>query len=123
MKFLADMGVSLKTVSYLRLAGHDAVHLRDEGLQRLDDDLILQKAEQEQRVLLTMDLDFGYLMSLTGAMSPSVVLFRLGDESVEVVNDRLDEVIELCETDLIHGAVVSVNEESIRVRRLPIAGN
>ena len=35
MKFLADMGVSMSTVQTLRDAGHDAVHLRDEGLHRL----------------------------------------------------------------------------------------
>ncbi|WP_230967790.1 DUF5615 family PIN-like protein [Nostoc sp. WHI] len=44
MKFLADMGISLRTVSWLRSAGHDVVHLRDEGLQRLPDDQILVKA-------------------------------------------------------------------------------
>ncbi len=28
MKFLADMGISLRTVSWLRGGGYDAVHLR-----------------------------------------------------------------------------------------------
>lgn len=32
MKFLADMGISPKTVSSLSDLGYDAVHLRDEGL-------------------------------------------------------------------------------------------
>jgi predicted nuclease of predicted toxin-antitoxin system len=53
MKFLADMGISLRTVSWLRNAGYDAVHLRDEGLQRLPDDQILVKARTEGRILLT----------------------------------------------------------------------
>ena len=35
MKFLADMGLARSTVAFLRSRGHDAVHLRDEGLQRL----------------------------------------------------------------------------------------
>jgi predicted nuclease of predicted toxin-antitoxin system len=29
MRFLADMGISLRTVSWLREQGHDVVHLRD----------------------------------------------------------------------------------------------
>jgi predicted nuclease of predicted toxin-antitoxin system len=35
MRFLADMGISQRVVEWLRTKGHDAVHLRDEGLQRL----------------------------------------------------------------------------------------
>ena len=34
MRFLADMGVSLRVVEWLRSAGHNARHLREEGLQR-----------------------------------------------------------------------------------------
>src|SRR5208337_3067643 len=35
MRFLGDMGVSRRVIEWLRAAGHDAVHLRDEGLKRL----------------------------------------------------------------------------------------
>ncbi|MGA3066169.1 MAG: DUF5615 family PIN-like protein [Tepidisphaeraceae bacterium] len=37
MKFLADMGVSAGVVQWLRREGHDAVHLRELGLPRLED--------------------------------------------------------------------------------------
>ena len=52
MKFLADMGISLRTVDWLRELGHDVVHLRDRGLQKLPDDEILALAHAEQRVIL-----------------------------------------------------------------------
>jgi predicted nuclease of predicted toxin-antitoxin system len=32
MKFLADMGVALRAVQWLREQGHDAIHLREENL-------------------------------------------------------------------------------------------
>ncbi|HEX9926416.1 MAG TPA: DUF5615 family PIN-like protein, partial [Anaerolineae bacterium] len=59
MKFLADMGISPHTVDFLTQAGHDALHLHQQGLDRLSDPDILTKARQEERVLLTHDLDFG----------------------------------------------------------------
>ncbi|MGA3124738.1 MAG: DUF5615 family PIN-like protein [Polyangiaceae bacterium] len=34
MRFLADMGVSPRVVHWLHEHGHDAVHLRDQGLHR-----------------------------------------------------------------------------------------
>ena len=40
MRFLADMGISPKTVGYLQSLGYDAVHLHDEDLDRLPDSAI-----------------------------------------------------------------------------------
>ncbi|GJD16398.1 hypothetical protein RIVM261_013540 [Rivularia sp. IAM M-261] len=51
MKFLADMGISLRTVAWLRDAGYDTVHLRDEGLQQLPDDEILIKSRRSVGIL------------------------------------------------------------------------
>jgi predicted nuclease of predicted toxin-antitoxin system len=57
MRFLADMGVSMRVVEWLRSVGHDVVHLREQGLQRLPNGDIFQKAADEDRVVLTFDLD------------------------------------------------------------------
>ncbi len=120
MRFLANMGISTRTVIWLRQQGHDAVHLREEGLQRAVDEDILKKARAEERIVLTMDLDFGYLLAISKEQLPSVVLFRLEDESSEMVNQRLANVIAQCASDLEAGAVISVSEAAIRVRLLPI---
>jgi predicted nuclease of predicted toxin-antitoxin system len=64
MRFLADMGVSPLTVEALRQNGYEAVHLIEEGLERLPDPAILQKAKQEERIVLTFDLDFGDLQQI-----------------------------------------------------------
>lgn len=120
MKFLADMGISPRTVNWLRNAGYDAVHLVEEGLERLPDDEILVKAREEGRILLTVDLDFGYLLAISKAELPSVILFRLGNESYEIINECLTEVLSLCEKELAGGAIISVTDETYRVRGLPI---
>lgn len=65
MRFLADMGLAHSTVAFLRACWHDATHLRDEGLQRLSDDRIVEKALSEKRIILTHDLDFGRISALS----------------------------------------------------------
>jgi predicted nuclease of predicted toxin-antitoxin system len=120
MKFLADMAISVSTVTWLRAQGHDTVHVRDEGMQRADDAIILAKARDEARILLTLDLDFGYLLALSGAALPSVVIFRLGNETAEVVTRRLADVLHCCTDDLQTGAIVAADDDAIRVRQLPI---
>ena len=120
MRFLADMAISLSTVAWLRDQGHDVTHLREEGLQRAEDSDVLEKARTEDRILLTLDLDFGYLMAISGQSLPSMVIFRLGNESAEVVTQRLTDTLTVCISDLEQGAIATVSEDKIRVRHLPI---
>lgn len=58
MRFLVDACVDLGVREWLRSKGHDAIHLRDEGLQKLPNGEIFVKADTEDRVIITLDLDF-----------------------------------------------------------------
>ena len=120
MKFLADMGIATHTVYFLRSMGHDAVHLREEGLQRIGDDRIIRKAVHEGRVILTHDLDFTHLVALGGSGLPSVITFRLQDMRPESVERSLLECIDRLEEQLEKGALVSVTDRFIRARPLPV---
>jgi predicted nuclease of predicted toxin-antitoxin system len=107
-------------VEALRAAGHDAVHLRHEGLIKLPDAEIVEKALREDRVVLTFDLDFGDILAAAHSKSPSVVIFRLRNQTPAAVNPRLDRVINDCKEELAYGAIIIVEDEGYRVRRLPI---
>jgi predicted nuclease of predicted toxin-antitoxin system len=120
MKFLGDMGISPRTIALLRERGYDAIHLVEQKLERMPDPSILEKARQEGRILLTVDLDFTQLLAISGESLPSVILFRLGNVSREVVNTYLLSVLENYATELESGSIISVNEASIRLRRLPL---
>ena len=120
MRFLGDMGVSWRVIEWLCAAGHDAVHLRDEGLQRLPNGDIFQKGFVEQRIVLTFDLDFGEILAGSAGQVVSVVLFRLHNARTEHVIQRLQTVLDQSSTDLLAGAIVVVEEGRHRVRKLPI---
>lgn len=119
MKFLLDMGLARSTARFLRGQGHDAVHLREQDLQRLDDHTIIEKARVEGRVILTHDLDFGRIIALSQSHLPSVITFRLSNMHPDQVNHFLMETVKRFSGELESGALVSVNERAIRVRLLP----
>ncbi len=119
MRFLADMGVALRIVEWLRSEGHDAVHLREEGLQRMANGAIFDKATAEGRTVLTFDLDFGEIIALSRGRRVSVILFRLHNTRTPHVIDRLRTVLKDSGEVLEHGAIVVVEESRHRIRRLP----
>lgn len=120
MRFLADAGISPRTVEFLRQRGHNAVHVRELAMQRASDRLIAEKARSDERILLTFDLDFGAILALGVVDRPSAVIFRLGDERADSVNRRLEAVISEQAAALQSGALILVEDARYRIRSLPI---
>jgi predicted nuclease of predicted toxin-antitoxin system len=117
------MGGDVRVVEWLRDQGHDAIHLREEGLQRAPDDRVFEKAIAEARVILTFDLDFADVIALARGRSPSIILFRLGNPRLSQVKDRLASVLATSAAELDRGAVVVVERARHRVRHLPIGSD
>jgi predicted nuclease of predicted toxin-antitoxin system len=120
MRFLADMGISQVVVAWLQAQGHEATHLRDEGLHRLENGEIVTKAFREPRVILTWDLDFTEILALSGRHQVSAVIFRLVNTRSAHVIERLARVLQESAQDLEDGAIISVEEARHRVRLLPL---
>jgi predicted nuclease of predicted toxin-antitoxin system len=120
MRFLADMGVSRALAAELRHREHDVLHLSEEGLHRLPDDEILRFAQRERRVILTFDLDFGDLLAAGAFSLPSVVIFRLLDQTPTSVTPKLLHLLSERMQEIEEGAIVIVEDRRYRLRRLPI---
>jgi predicted nuclease of predicted toxin-antitoxin system len=119
VRFLVDMNISLEVAAELRRQGHDAVHLRDEGLGRLDDAAVFRKAAAERRVVVTFDLDFGEVMAFARERGPGVILLRLRSVGAAAMFARLTDAIARAADALEEGAIVVVEDRRIRTRRFP----
>lgn len=121
MRFLVDQNLSSLVADGLVGAGHDAVHAESLGLARAEDPVIFRRAVEEDRVIVSADTDFGDLLVMQGALKPSVVLIRrAGDRRAGQVLALLLANLPAFETDLEVGAIVVLNRDRVRIRRLPI---
>lgn len=122
MRFLIDNALSPTLSERLNVAGHESAHVRDYGMQAAADEEIFVRAQEEQRIVVSADTDFGTLLATRRERSPSVILFRHGtqrrpERQAEILLSNLG----IIEADLAAGSIVVIEPSRIRVRSLPLA--
>jgi predicted nuclease of predicted toxin-antitoxin system len=120
MKALLDMPVSRSLLSVLRAHGHDGVHAHEIGLDRAADHELLDVARQEDRIVVTADLDFPRLLALSSATGPGLILFRGGNYSDAEMRGLLNRVLEEVPPEILEISVCVVDRKRIRCTRLPL---
>lgn len=120
MNFLLNMNVNRDMTAQLQKRGHVCRHIGDIGMSRATDVEIVAEAKRTKEIILTHDLDYGHLLAFSGEKAPSVIILRLRDLRTDEVIVRLDAVWKEIESPLMQGAIISLSDRSLRIRRLPI---
>lgn len=123
MKFLVDMPLSPALAAWLVQQDHDALHALQAGLDRSSDEVILGRARNEKRVIITADLDYPRLLALAQAEGPGLILFRGGNYGEQEAIERLTRVLETIPNEELPNSIVVVEKGRIRRRRLPLEPN
>lgn len=114
LKFIVDVGVSNKVEKWLAAQGFDVVNVRNID-PRLPDHKIVEIAAKENRMVITMDKDFGELVYRNTAAHTGVLLLRLdgysSQEKVNVIKKILEE-----HQDKIVGKFCVYKDNNLRIR-------
>ena len=123
MKFLVDNALPPRLADLLLAAGYDAVHVRAYGMQAAEDERILARALDEDRIVVSADSDFGAILAAQEAERPSFILFR--ETNLLAARDYMDMLLPalpMLEPELLAGCVAVFRNNRLRVRRLPLSG-
>ena len=117
---LLDQGLPRTACKILKEKGWDVVHTGDIGLSRASDNEIVEYAKSTNRVIITLDSDFHAIIAVANESKPSVIRIRQeglkGPALAAIIEKIWPSIIE----NLKSGAMISVTEKSIRIRKIPL---
>ena len=116
IKFLADVNVEKPLVDYLSKQGYDIKWVPDIDCEMADKDL-LQLANEENRIFITNDKDFGDLIFLQKRLSVGTILFRVkGQKSEEKIKLMRKLLMGYRDKILNHYVVIT----KLKIRIIPL---
>jgi predicted nuclease of predicted toxin-antitoxin system len=113
------MNLSPAWVRVFQAAGHEAVHWSEIGPTTAPDENIMEWARVNRSIVFTHDLDYGALLYATRASAPSVIQLRCEDVRPATMQAAVLSALDTLETDLINGALVTIDPGKSRIRTLP----
>ncbi|MBW1678082.1 MAG: DUF5615 family PIN-like protein [Deltaproteobacteria bacterium] len=115
MRFLVDECTGPAVAAWLRSHNYEVFSVFEEG-RGMDDDDIIQKALEEEWILVTNDKDFGKKVYRDGRLHRGVILLRLEDERA---SEKIRLLSRLLQTyaDRLRDSFVVVTEKQVRFAR------
>jgi predicted nuclease of predicted toxin-antitoxin system len=86
VQFLVDENAGVVVARWLRSQGHEVFSVYEEA-RGIDDDKVIQKAFDENRILITSDKDFGEKVYREHRSHRGIILLRLENERS---NNKID---------------------------------
>ncbi len=116
MRFLVDRCAGGRLAEWLRSVGHDVMEARELGADP-GDRALLELAEAESRILVSIDTDFGELIFLHDVSHAGLI--RLPDAPSQQRIALMMEVIERHRQALENRAIVTIRGGRVRISRYP----
>lgn len=114
LRLLFDQMIDALAAKRVSKKGHDVVRVADLGLAEADDAEIIDCAICEQRILVTLDEDFGDWAVLPLSEHPGVVRLKVDPTTTDNILDRLFPFLERNKTRDFTNQLVIVKSTGIR---------
>ena len=119
MKILIDVNMRFEWKEILLEAGFEALHWRDVGARSAPDEDIIRWAADRAYVVITQDLDFSEALAMLKLDRPSVVVVRTRNNKLQRSVPDILWLLKRYEFDLEEGALIMIDHDMQRIRRLP----
>jgi predicted nuclease of predicted toxin-antitoxin system len=116
MKFKIDQNLPIEFTATLNQAGHDALTVFEQGLGGAMDTEIVSCCQQEERILITADLDLSDIRQFPPSKHPGFIVFRLKRQTKLRQISMLQKILPLLSSVPLLNRLWIVEEHKIRIR-------
>src|ERR1051325_6342596 len=101
MNFKIDENLPVEAAELLRHAGHDAITVLEQGLAGSADVNLASVCQEENRALITLDVDFADIQAYPPAQFSGLVVLRLRRQDKPYVLQTLTRLIQMFSTEAL----------------------
>lgn len=116
MRLKVDENLPAQLADLLKSHGHDVATVVQQGLGGAEDREVLGAAREEDRILLTLDTDFGNILDYPVGTHAGIVVFRLQDQRWPALEEPARRLLRAGVLERLKGGLAVVDESKIRMR-------
>ncbi|WP_017715576.1 DUF5615 family PIN-like protein [Kamptonema formosum] len=116
MKFKIDENLPAEFAGLLQAAGYDAVTVAEQKLQGKSDALVIEVCRQEERILVTLDLDFADIQTYPPEEFPGIMVLRVSRQDKPYLISVFQRAIPLMAREPVEHRLWIIEETRIRIR-------
>ena len=117
MLFLTDANVFVPMVEGLRKMGHDVFDVKEKGLENLSDPDLFHLAQNQRRILVTMDKDFSSILLYPPGEHYGIIVVKLYRLKVAEATKLFVDAISDIKPEDIPGNLVIIDRGKTRIRK------
>ena len=117
MKFKTDENLPVEAALLLQEAGYACDTVLEEDLSGASDPIIALRVQEEERVLITLDLDFANIQAYPPGQYIGIIVLRSKSQDKPTILDLTQKLILLLRERTPEGELWIVQRNRIRIRR------
>lgn len=116
MKFKIDENLPVEIADLFRNAGFDATTVLEQTLGGEADQTLAAICRIEQRIMVTLDVDFADIRTYPPRLYPGLLVLRVKQQDKPFLLTLFPRILKQLQVDSIAGKLWIVDEQRIRVR-------
>ncbi len=116
MRFKTDENLPTEITDILKTHGHDALSVPDQQMAGQPDVNVTQVCQNEQRALVTLDLDFSDIRTYPPEDYPGIIVLRPAVQNITSLLRLMNRVITLLDQEVLAGQLWIVDDTKVRIR-------
>jgi predicted nuclease of predicted toxin-antitoxin system len=116
MKFKIDENLPVEIAILFRGNGYDAMTILEQQMGGEKDNVVSQVCQAENRILITLDLDFADIRAYPPKDYPGIIILRFSRQDKPYILSQIPKLLEFLAQTTIDRQLWIVDENQVRIR-------